>query len=220
MHFVPEWLISLVISYFAGVITSQSNTLITLNGVSKKFGSNWIFKNVSSEFVAGKKYAITGANGSGKSTLLKILAGIITPNAGEVSFAFEDAYKHISFCSPYMELPEELTLNELFKFHENIRQLNISRQAFMDEVQLEGDKEIRNYSSGMKQRLKLAFAFFTESKVLLLDEPSATLDEHWNNWYLKTVQHVAADRLVIISSNIPAEYVFCDSVLDIGQFKK
>jgi ABC-type multidrug transport system ATPase subunit len=72
----------------------------------------------------------------------------------------------------------------------------------------------------MKQRLKLAFALFTESKILLLDEPSATLDEHWNNWYLKTVQQVDSNRLVIISSNIPAEYAFCDTTLDIGQFKK
>ena len=200
--------------------TGQSTPLITLNSVSKKFGSNWIFKNINAEFVAGKKYAVTGPNGSGKSTLLKVLAGIVTPNSGEVKFAFEDVFQHISFSAPYMDLPEELTLNELFVFHENIRRLNISRRAFMDEVQLEGDKEIRNYSSGMKQRLKLAFAFFTESKILLLDEPSATLDEHWNNWYLKTVQNVAPERLVIISSNIPAEYAFCDSVLDIGAFKK
>jgi len=202
------------------VINTPSNTLITLNNVSKKFGNIWIFKGITAEFSAGKKYAITGANGSGKSTLLKVLAGIITPNSGEVKFAFEDVYRHISFSAPYMDLPEELTLNELFKFHENIRRLSISRQAFMDEVQLEGDKEIRNYSSGMKQRLKLAFAFFTESKILLLDEPSATLDEHWNNWYLKTVQQVDSTRLVIISSNIPAEYAFCDETLDIGQFKK
>jgi ABC-type multidrug transport system ATPase subunit len=161
-----------------------------------------------------------GANGSGKSTLLKVLAGIITPNTGTVEFAFEDAYKHVSFSAPYMDLPEELNLNELFNFHENIRRLSISREAFMNEVQLEGDKEIRNYSSGMKQRLKLAFAFFTESEILLLDEPSATLDEQWNEWYLKTVQQVSKDRLVIISSNIQAEYAFCDSVLNIGEFKK
>jgi len=200
--------------------SGQSKTLIKLNHVSKKFGNNWIFKNITAEFDAGKKYAIVGANGSGKSTLLKVLAGIITPNAGEVKFAFEEVYRHISFTAPYMDLPEELSLNELFQFHENIRHLSISRQAFMDEVQLEGDKEIRNYSSGMKQRLKLAFAFYTESDVLLLDEPSATLDEHWNNWYLKTVQRVEQDRLVIISSNIPAEYAFCDTTLNIGEFKK
>ena len=199
--------------------TGNTQTLITLSNVSKKFGSNWIFKNISAEFKAGKKYAIVGTNGSGKSTLLKILAGIITPNAGTAKFAFDDVYQHISFSAPYMDLPEELSLNELFKFHENIRKLTISREAFMAEVQLEGDKEIRNYSSGMKQRLKLAFACFTESDVLLLDEPSATLDEHWNNWYLKTVQQVKNDRLVIISSNIPAEYAFCDEVLDIAKYK-
>jgi ABC-type multidrug transport system ATPase subunit len=202
------------------VNTGKTNTLITLNNVSKKFGSNWIFKHINAQFEAGKKYAVVGGNGSGKSTLLKLLAGIITPNAGTVEFAFEDPYKHVSFSAPYMDLPEELNLSELFNFHENIRRLNISREAFMNEVQLEGDKEIRNYSSGMKQRLKLAFAFFTESEILLLDEPSATLDEHWNEWYLKTVQQVSKDRLVIISSNIPAEYAFCDSVLNIGEFKK
>jgi len=200
--------------------SGHTNALITLNNVSKKFGSNWIFKNINAQFEAGKKYAIVGANGSGKSTLLKVLAGIITPNTGTVQFAFEEVYKHVSFSAPYMDLPEELSLNELFNFHENIRRLSISREAFMNEVQLEGDKEIRNYSSGMKQRLKLAFAFFTESEILLLDEPSATLDEHWNEWYLKTVQQVSKDRLVIISSNIPAEYAFCDSILNIGEFKK
>ena len=197
-----------------------TKSLITLNNVSKKFGNNWIFKNISAQFQAGKKYAVVGANGSGKSTLLKVLAGVITPNSGTVHFAFDEVYRHISFSAPYMDLPEELSLNELFQFHESIRELSVSRQAFMDEVQLEGNKEIRNYSSGMKQRLKLAFAFFTESEVLLLDEPSATLDEHWNNWYLKTVQQVKPERLVIISSNIAAEYSFCDSVLDIGEFKK
>jgi ABC-type multidrug transport system ATPase subunit len=202
------------------MISGQSKTLISLKGVSKKFGSNWIFKEVNADFEAGKKYAIVGPNGSGKSTLLKVLAGIITPNSGTVKFAFDDIYKHVSFTAPYMDLPEELSLNELFQFHEHIRELSISRQAFMDEVQLEGDKEIRNYSSGMKQRLKLAFAFFTKSEILLLDEPSATLDEHWNNWYHKTVQAVEKDRLVIISSNIPAEYAFCDSTLDIETFKK
>ena len=200
--------------------SGHTNALITLNNVSKKFGSNWIFKNINAQFEAGKKYAIVGANGSGKSTLLKVLAGIITPNTGTVQSAFEEVYKHVSFSAPYMDLPEELSLNELFNFHENIRRLSISREAFMNEVQLEGDKEIRNYSSGMKQRLKLAFAFFTESEILLLDEPSATLDEHWNEWYLKTVQQVSKDRLVIISSNIPAEYAFCDSILNIGEFKK
>jgi len=202
------------------VNTAHLDTLIELTDVSKKFGKNWIFKNVTAEFEVGKKYAITGPNGSGKSTLLKILAGIITPNSGTIKFEFDEPYQHISFAAPYMDLPEELSFNELFRFHEDIRGFSISRKDFIDKLQLEGDKEIRNYSSGMKQRLKLALAFYTESEILLLDEPSATLDEHWNEWYLKTVQRIAKDRLVIISSNVPAEYAFCDSVIDIGSFKK
>jgi ABC-type multidrug transport system ATPase subunit len=206
---------------------------IQLNKVSKKFGSAWVFRNISQTYEAGQKYAITGPNGSGKSTLLKIIAGIITPNEGEVKFEIPGSesagpmqrskiqdsstiYQDISFCSPYMELPEELTLAELLVFHQNLRQLTISAKDFVEELQLDMDKEIRNYSSGMKQRLKLALAFFTDSKAILLDEPSATLDDYWNQWYLKTAERVSARRLLVISSNIPAEYPFCSSVLNLG----
>ncbi len=117
-----------------------------------------------------------------------------------------------------LELPDELTLIELLNFHESQRKLTINRQQFMDAVQLEPDKEIRNYSSGMKQRLKLALAFYTDSKIILLDEPTATLDQHWTEWYLKLVSELLTDRLVVISSNVPAEYSFCDSVLDIEPY--
>jgi ABC-2 type transport system ATP-binding protein len=199
-----------------------THPVIVLTGVSKKFGNNWIFRNINARFEAGKKYAITGPNGSGKSTLLKIIAGIVTPNEGTVAaqqqegiLPVEDLYQFISYCAPYLELPDELTLIELLNFHESQRKLTISRRQFMDAVQLEPDKEIRNYSSGMKQRLKLALAFYTDSEIILLDEPTATLDQHWTDWYLKLVKELPNDRLVVISSNVQAEYSFCYSVLDI-----
>ena len=188
---------------------------IQLKNVSKKFGNVWIFKNVTMAFGPGKKYAITGPNGSGKSTLLKIIAGIITPNQGEVSFGFEDISREISFCAPYLELPEELTLHEILAFHQNLRKLNVSTEKFIETMQLDAHKEIRNYSSGMKQRIKLALALYTDSKVILLDEPTANLDEHWTKWYLTEIQQVAAHRLVVICSNIKEEYSFCDEVFNV-----
>ena len=206
---------------------STSRLTIRLNEVSKKFGSVWIFKGISARFETGKKYAITGANGSGKSTLLKIIAGIITPNAGAIKLEMNGSdldilqlYKEVSYCAPYLELPEELTLAELLVFHEGLRKLNISSAELIKLLQLDPDKEIRNYSSGMKQRLKLALAFYTEAKVLLLDEPTANLDEHWTNWYLQLMQKPMPEKLVIICSNLHAEYSFCDSVLNIDSFKK
>ncbi len=205
----------------------KQQTSIRLSNISKKFGSTWIFKNVSIEFEAGKKYAITGPNGSGKSTLLKIIAGIVTPHEGKIevynnklSLSPDEIFKKISFCSPYMELPEELTLTELLTFHTNIRPISIQNNQLINELEIEPDKEIRNYSSGMKQRLKLALAFYTQSSILLLDEPASTLDEHWMSWYLKTVQAVSAGKILIISSNMAAEYAFCNNILNILNYKK
>lgn len=174
----------------------------------------------------GQSYAITGANGSGKSTLLKVIAGILTPNTGDVkckvgekSLAPEDLYKHITYCAPYQELPEELTLAELLSFHQSLRELTIPAKQIIDILQIEPDKEIRNYSSGMKQRVKLALAFYTKTEAIFLDEPTNTLDEHWSNWYFTEVQHCAKDKLLVISSNHAPEYNFCNHTFSIAHFK-
>lgn len=145
---------------------------------------------------------------------------MVTPNEGQVHFSSKDIYKHISFCSPYMELPEELTIEEILVFHQHLRKLTISQQQFIDHLGIDEDKEVRNYSSGMKQRLKLALAFFTKSDIMLLDEPTSNLDEHWSNWYKKMVEETPQERTIIVSSNIPAEYNFCSSVLNMADYIK
>lgn len=199
---------------------------VVLNNVGKKFGKQYIFKGINYRFEAGGRYAITGANGSGKSTLLKVIAGILTPNLGTAEWQLnskpitvEEVFKHIAFCSPYAELPEELTLRELLQFHQHTRTLHAAEDALIKELAIDPDKEIRNYSSGMKQRVKLALAFYTQSSILLLDEPTANLDEHWSNWYLQKISEALASQLIIVCSNVPAEYGFCKAVLHIDAFK-
>jgi ABC-type multidrug transport system ATPase subunit len=206
--------------------TFPASITIRVKNISKKYGNNRVFRKLSYDFEQGKKYAISGPNGSGKSTLLKVIAGIITPDEGNVQFnlgektiIYDELYKQVTFCAPYMELPEELTLSELLKFHTRLRKLNIMPEQFRQELELESSKEIRNFSSGMKQRLKLALAFYTDSTVILLDEPTANLDKHWIGWYFETVQKISADKLLVVSSNIPEEYSFCDSVLDLNNYK-
>jgi ABC-type multidrug transport system ATPase subunit len=196
---------------------------IKLHQVSKKFGTQQILKDVSAEFVSGKKYAITGPNGSGKSTLLRIVSGMLTPNVGIVSYTEneleilpEDFFRHISYCAPYLDLPEELTLAELLFFHESLKPFyQFSKQEIIALLEINPDKEIRNLSSGMKQRVKLALAFFTQSKVLLLDEPTANFDDRWKAWYLSLVKNDLQNRIVIICSNEKEEYDFAEEMLAI-----
>jgi ABC-type multidrug transport system ATPase subunit len=187
---------------------------IDLDKVSKKYGSQWIFRGVSASFESGGTYAITGANGSGKSTLLKVISGIITPNEGKVIFsnnnspiAVEDIYKHISYSAPYLDLPEELTIAEMITFHAGMRDLNgITAGELLKVIDIPATKEIRDCSSGMKQRVKFALAYYTQSDILLLDEPTANMDHNWRDWTLSLVKSDKQKRLTIISSNEEYEY--------------
>jgi len=196
---------------------------IKLQEVSKKFGTQQILKNISKEFLSGKKYAITGANGSGKSTLLRILSGMLTPNTGNVIYTEkdleilpEDFFRHISYCAPYLDLPEELTLSELLFFHESLKPFHeITKEEITILLEIPADKEIRNLSSGMKQRVKFALAFFTQSKVLLLDEPTANFDDKWKAWYRTLLEKDTQNRITIICSNEKEEYDFVAEVFPI-----
>lgn len=205
---------------------------ITLTNTGKRFNREWIFRGFNYDFIAPKKYAITGANGSGKSTLLQVIAGSLTFNEGSVILKNENRetnnenqdtefYNHISIAAPYLELIEEMTANEFLSFHSSFKPLSISREEALRMVQLEkaANKQIRYYSSGMKQRLKLAQAFFCQSPVLLLDEPTTNLDAEGTALYQQLIKDYTSNKLVIISSNDQQEYAFCDEVIAIGDYK-
>ena len=190
---------------------------IELDKVSKKFGSQWIFREVSATFEQGVPAAIVGANGSGKTTLLKIISGIVSPNEGTVKYTdgiaipVDEIYQYISYTSPYLELPEELTLLELLQFHTTLKPLHqISIEAFIKSIDIPADKEIRNCSSGMKQRVKFALAYYSISSILLLDEPTANMDHHWRDWSLALIQNQPQKRITVICSNELYEYDFAE----------
>ena len=201
---------------------------ITLSNIGKRFNREWIFRNLNYDFIAPKKYAITGSNGSGKSTLLQVIAGSLTFNEGIIIFNNgqqptdnDQLFQHISIAAPYLELIEEMTANELLDFHSTFKPLTISKQEALQIVNLQkaADKQIRYYSSGMKQRLKLAQAFFSNTSVLLLDEPTTNLDAEGIELYQMLIQNYTKGKLVIISSNDKEEYGFCKEVIAIGEYK-
>ena len=201
---------------------------ITLNNVGKRFNRDWIFRHFNYTFLDNKKYAITGSNGSGKSTLLQVIAGSLSHNEGKVDFANkkqaiedEQHFQYISLAAPYLELIEEMTAGEFLSFHKQFKLLTIPDKEILEIAGLQKavNKQIRYYSSGMKQRLKLAQAFFCNSAVLLLDEPTTNLDPEGILLYQQLIENYTAEKLVIISSNDLQEYEFCDAVIAIGDYK-
>jgi ABC-type multidrug transport system ATPase subunit len=140
------------------------------------------------------------------------------------AIAAEDLYREISISAPYMELIDEMTLTEFLGFHQVFKPLiagvDIPRIAAETNLEKSAHKQMRYYSSGMKQRVKLAQAFFSDTRVLLLDEPCTNLDEEGIGFYRHLIRNYTSDRLVIISSNDPQEYDFCEQRINIPDYKE
>jgi ABC-type multidrug transport system ATPase subunit len=199
---------------------------ITLNNTGKRYNREWIFRHCNYSFTSGKNYAITGPNGSGKSTLLQVIAGATLHNEGTVEYRTTDSIHHynsISIAAPYLELIEEMTAKEILDFHSKFKPLS-SSLSFEEMLKIVGlekaiNKQLRYFSSGMKQRLKLAQAFFTNTPVLLLDEPTTNLDADGIVLYQNLISNYTKNKLVIVSSNVKEEYDFCEEVILISEYK-
>ncbi len=204
---------------------------ILLEKVSKRYRFDWIFKNLTYRFQPGERYAILGPNGSGKSTLLKVLSGHTTPGKGTMIWEQTDGsaieagqlYRHVSYMAPYIELIEEMTLREAIRFHGTLKPMlpDCTEERILALLALPkaGDKQIRFFSSGMKQRLKLVLAVCCDTPVLLLDEPATNLDVQGIDWYRQLIADYGADRTVVIASNDPHDAEFCPVHIPILQYK-
>ncbi|MEP6613248.1 MAG: ATP-binding cassette domain-containing protein [Mucilaginibacter sp.] len=204
---------------------------ISLQNIGRRFNREWIFRGIDYTFFGGNSYAILGPNGSGKSTLLQVLNGSLAPSIGQLKYAFNntevevgEVYQHLSLAAPYLELIEEFTLSEVIDFHFKFKgyKAGTDKNGVIELLAMQNSKNkmIRYFSSGMKQRLKLALAFCSDTPMLMLDEPTSNLDTQGVDWYLSLVQKFAADRLTIICSNQEHEYSFCKERLSISDYKK
>jgi len=198
---------------------------IKLEKIGKKYGKNWILRNVNLEFLPGHRYAILGSNGAGKSTLMKLISSQTEANIGSISYddiEIDDVHQKISYCAPYIDLIEELTLRELLTFVEKFKPFLPAYpiEYILDLFKFDENKWIKDYSSGMKQRVKLALALFADVELCLLDEPTSNLDEKGVDWYLDTLEEIKQQRTIIVASNIQREYAFCEHLIDVNDFKK
>jgi len=196
-----------------------------LHNIGKKFGTKWILRNQNFSFESGRHYAITGRNGSGKSTLLLMLAGYITPTSGKIewncnnlSIPVEKVHSYIAIASPYLELVEHFSLIETLefqaKFKPYLHHLGINKLLELSGLKDAGNKPLKYFSSGMKQRVKLLLALASAADLVLLDEPCSNLDNQAIQWYQNLKQDLAKNRSVVVCSNHNThEYPEVDSIL-------
>lgn len=203
---------------------------ISLTKLGKRYNRDWIFRNLDFEFEEGQHYAITGPNGSGKSTLLQIISGASIFNEGNVlyfenakPFSGEKVFEKISYAAPYLDVVEEMTLTEFFSFHQQMKgwlpSLDTHQIIELSALKNAAHKQIRYFSSGMKQRVKLAQAIFSDVPAVLLDEPLTNLDEEGVSLYHDLIQKYCRERLLVISSNDKKEYSFCNEIVDMRKYK-
>jgi ABC-type multidrug transport system ATPase subunit len=206
--------------------------LISLSAhqLGKRYIRQWIFRKLDYTFRLGEPCAVTGPNGSGKSTLLRVLSQFQPPTEGSIKLQYQgkvitadNAFRYISVAAPYLDLIEDFSLGELLSFHFSFKQSrhkmslgDIAERMYLKEA---WNKPVKHFSSGMKQRLKLGLAFYADTPLLFLDEPTTNLDEQGQQWYRQEVEQVLAHKLVLVASNQPAEYSFCTTKLHLPDWK-
>ena len=195
---------------------------IYLEDCAKRYRRQWVFKNLSGTLAAPQAYAVLGRNGAGKSTLLRMLGGMQLPTGGKLRYEIggkeilrEDLFRYLSFCAPGIELIEELTLTEILRFHFSykgvLEGLSLEEIPHLLGLQEAAHKPLSDFSSGMKQRVKIGLALFANTPLVLLDEPCSNLDESGVGQYQQWVTAYRRNRLIVVGSNDPREYHFCEA---------
>jgi len=204
---------------------------IELRGIGKQFGREVVLTGVDHRFEAGSRTVLLGPNGSGKSTLLQLIAGALAPTEGRVIHRLGDrlvqddeVYRHVSIAAPYLGLYEELSLRQLVQLHQRVKPLragfgaeDLARTAHLEHAL---DKPVAHYSSGMKQRARLALAILSDTPLLLLDEPTGNLDAVGSRWYADLLNtHVNHRTLVVASNAQEHEYALCTAQIEVLRYK-
>jgi ABC-type multidrug transport system ATPase subunit len=204
---------------------------LSLRNIGKRFNRDWIFRGVDIQLNGGDRIAVLGMNGSGKSTLAKIMSGFVIPSEGSVQLNIDNElvhtdqyYRHLSYAAPYLELPEEFTLVELINFQRKLKPIvkDLPTHEIINRLGMEQEmhKPVVQFSSGMKQRLKLLLALLSKTAITILDEPTVNLDQQGIAWYRQLIDDNNSDKIIIVCSNHQSdEFDFCSQHLMIEQYK-
>lgn len=204
---------------------------IRFEQASRTFGAQIVFQDLNLEIEDGSRWAILGANGSGKSTFLKCLYGALSLSKGKLKYLSDgqelipiEAARKIGYSAPYLELIEELPAGELLDTIAKFRPWRASwnKQSILAACLLDHaeNKRVADFSSGMKQRLRLGIALCSDTDLIILDEPASNLDRDGLSWYQNFLSEELADRSLIVGTNYSDEEAFlCNRQLRISDYQ-
>ncbi|MBT8446164.1 MAG: ABC transporter ATP-binding protein [Gammaproteobacteria bacterium] len=193
--------------------------LVVAHGLSRRFGTLEAVRDVSLTLSAGETLGLLGPNGAGKTTTLRMLAGVLSPDAGSVTIAGidaaarpEDARRHIGYLPEHPPLHDHATVDEFLSFAARLH--GIAPGAVPDAVAVAmsacaltevGPRLIRNLSKGYQQRVGIAHAIVHDPNIIILDEPTVGLDPNQIRDVRALIATLASDRAVILSTHILPE---------------
>ena len=202
---------------------------IHIDGLGKQFVGRWVFRDLSTIIQPGTRLGITGPNGSGKSTFLAVMIGSMPQTSGAVRYIRDGksidpgrVFQHLTVAAPYADMIEEMRLREALEYHTRFRPFN--EGATVDTAleilgpEFRPGAEIKVFSSGMKQRLRLVVALLTASDLVVLDEPTSNLDSAGKEWYHQLIDRFAGPRTVVVASNEESDMSFCQEFLAIPDY--
>jgi heme exporter protein A len=205
----------------------ENQMKLSVEKISKNFGGKKILRDINFELGPGMSAAIVGPNGSGKTTLVRIICGLIRPSTGDVKYIREnkqilgqDFYNKIGLVGPYLELYEELTAKENLMFFAKMKRVSNATEklsSLMERLKLTGreDDQVKNYSSGMRQRLKYVFALIGDPEFLILDEPTSNLDADGIDRVYDIMKKQKKNKILLIATNDQMDLNYGDFQVDV-----
>jgi heme exporter protein A len=201
---------------------------LTAKELSHRFGARRVFADIGFDVTTGRSIVVTGPNGSGKSTLLMVLLGFLEPSRGQVSYwadgsrlSADEFRRRCLLVAPYQSLYDQLTAEENLKFFSSLRDLSPTGKELSEvlaRVGLEGrgDDRVDEYSSGMKQRLKLALVLALRPVFVFLDEPSTNLDESGKLVMRQVINDVRAQSVLVVATNEADEVALAEQEVSLA----
>lgn len=207
---------------------ASPSDVIAVDGLVKRFGPVSAVDGISFAVARGSTAGLLGGNGAGKTTTLSILLGLLLPTAGRVNVLGEDMlrFRHrvlgrMNFSSPYVDLPQRLSVRENLTVYAHLYALDDPKariEALATDLDVAAflDRSVGSLSAGQKTRVALAKALLNDPELLLLDEPTASLDPDTGDWvrgYLEAWRGRTGATILLASHNMAEVERLCDRVM-------